>query len=88
MNGVCSIIVPSPYVKNNHQYLNAKYLEDNNACVLINESILSCDRLNLEINSLINNSMRRIEIKNNAKKLAILNSKKKIYEDIIKDYEG
>ena len=53
VNGVSSILIPSPYVKNNHQYLNAKYLLDNDACVLINENELNAIKLNDEINLLL-----------------------------------
>jgi len=87
VNGVASILIPSPYVKNNHQYLNAKYLLDNNACILLEEKKLNPDILNDEINNLIDDTHKRISIKVNAKKLAILDSKKKIYEDIKNEYK-
>lgn len=38
--GVPSILVPSPNVAENHQYLNAKYLADNGAAVLIEDKNL------------------------------------------------
>ena len=85
--GSASIIIPSPYVKHNHQYKNAKYLLDNDACVLINEQELSAIKLDEEINMLMNNYKRRLELKYNARKLAVFNSNKRIYEDLKKDYE-
>ena len=88
VNGVTSILIPSPYVKNNHQYKNAKYLEENNACVLIKEEELSASILNDNINELIGDYSKCMKIKENARKLAIRDAKRKIYEDIIKDYEG
>lgn len=36
--GMPLILIPSPYVTNNHQYLNAKELADKGACVLVKES--------------------------------------------------
>ena len=33
-----SVLIPSPHVTDDHQKKNAKYLDDNNACILINES--------------------------------------------------
>lgn len=87
VNGACSILIPSPYVKNNHQYLNAKYLKDNNASILIEESKLDAFKLNEEINKLINDYKKRLDMKMNARKLAVLESKKKIYEDIKKYYD-
>lgn len=38
--GLVSILIPSPYVANNHQYLNALSLKNNDACILIEEKIL------------------------------------------------
>lgn len=87
VNGVASILIPSPYVKNDHQYYNAKYLEDNNACILIKEKDLDAFILNEKINYLLNDYSSCMKIKDNARKLAITNSKRKIYEDLIKDYE-
>ena len=84
VNGVTSILIPSPYVKNNHQYLNAKYLCDNDACILIEEKNLNADNLNKEINNLISEYSKQLRIKMNAKQLAIYNSKTKIYEDMIR----
>lgn len=84
VNGVTSILIPSPYVKNNHQYLNAKYLWDNDACILIEEKNLNADNLNKEINNLISEYSKQLRIKMNAKQLAIYNSKTKIYEDMIR----
>lgn len=86
--GACSILVPSPYVKNNHQYHNAQYLLDNNACILIEESKLNANILNVYINDLIKDYDKRKRIRDNALKLAVLDSKKKIYEDILNDYKG
>ena len=43
--GVASILIPSPNVTNNHQYLNAQYLERHCAATLIEEKNLSKERL-------------------------------------------
>ena len=37
----CSILIPSPYVADNHQYLNAKALADRGAAKLIEEKELN-----------------------------------------------
>ena len=86
-NSVTSILIPSPYVKNNHQMLNAQYLLDNNACVLVEEEGLDAMNLNKAINELLFDYKKRLDIKMNAKRLAIANSKNKIYKDMITDYE-
>lgn len=53
--GSASIIVPSPYVANNHQYVNAKQLEDVNACKIIKEKDLNAKVLLETIKSIIYN---------------------------------
>lgn len=87
VNGIPSVLIPSPYVKDNHQYKNAKYLADNGACVLIEEKDLTASKLHDTISQLINNYTKIIDLKFNAKKLAVLNAKTKIYEDLEKTYE-
>lgn len=85
--GVASILIPSPYVKNNHQYKNAKYLFDNGACLIIEEKDLTFNRLNNEIERLMSNYNECLTIQHNARKLAIYNTREKIYQDIEKTYE-
>ena len=67
--------------------LNAQYLLDNNACVLVEEEGLDAMNLNKAINELLFDYKKRLDIKMNAKRLAIANSKNKIYKDMITDYE-
>ena len=88
VNGCPSILIPSPFVKRDHQYKNAKYLADNGACILIEENELNATRLKEEINKLINNYKKLLDLKDNARRLACYDSKRKIYEDIKKYYEG
>ena len=45
--GVPAILVPSPNVAENHQYLNAKYLFDNGAVLLIEDSKLNSELWNV-----------------------------------------
>ena len=77
-----SILVPSPYVTNNHQYKNARYLYSNGACELIKESDLDAKSLSESITMLLDDEKKIISIKENTKKLFISDSKRKIYEDI------
>ena len=50
--GLPSILVPSPYVTNNHQYKNAKELEDNGACVIVEEKDFSKETIIREIDKI------------------------------------
>lgn len=77
-----SIFIPSPYVPNNHQYKNAKYLVDDGAGILIEEENLTKERLFREIDELLNNKEKYNDIVNNLNKIKIDNSLDKIYEII------
>lgn len=63
--GVASILIPSPYVAENHQEFNARSITDNNGGILLLERDLNGDVLLSEITNLLNNevaleSMRRV----------------------------
>ena len=78
-----SIIIPSPYVANNHQYYNALSLKNNNACIMIEEKDLNKDILSDSIDKCLDIEFSN-KLKNNMDNLYIKNSSTKIY-DIIKD---
>lgn len=80
--GIPSIFIPSPYVANNHQYYNALEIKNKNAAMMIEEKNLNSDILLKEINSLLNDSKKYSEIKNNIKKLGMDNSSEIIYNHI------
>ncbi len=81
---VPSILIPSPYVPNNHQYHNALRLSKINAAVLLEESELSALRLREEVTKLLDNKDAYQKIKNNLNKIEVKNSSELIY-NIIKD---
>jgi len=83
-SGIPSILVPSPYVTNNHQYKNAKELEDNNACLILEESNFNKDNLIPMIDEILNNKDKYREMVNGNLKLAVTDSATKIYEEITK----
>ena len=77
-----SILIPSPYVAENHQLKNAMDLIDKNAALLIEEKDLKGDILVRTIDSLLDNEEKIKEIKNNLKDLSINDSATKIYKEI------
>lgn len=77
-----SILIPSPNVTNNHQYKNAKNLEDKNAAIVIKEENLNYETLKEEVQKLRKNVKRRNEIKKNTKDVFINNSAERIIEEI------
>lgn len=86
--GLPSILVPSPYVANNHQLFNAKELVKNNSALLLEEKDLNSDNLLKKIDLLLDNSVLYKEISENAKKLSVISSCDKIYEEIKKVLGG
>lgn len=77
-----SILIPSPYVANNHQYYNALDLVNMKVAELIEEKNLTTDLIQVSINELVNNSGKYQELKNNLEKLNTKESSTIIYEQI------
>ncbi len=70
MSGIPSIIIPSPFVPNNHQYHNAKQLFDAHAAVLVEEKNVDAMSLFGLILSLLEDEQRLSQMRSEAKKLA------------------
>ncbi len=79
-----SILIPSPYVPDNHQYKNAMDLVNKESAVLIEEKNLKGDILVRTIDELINDEPRLNKMKQNLDSLKTSESATKIYE-IIKE---
>lgn len=77
--GIPSILIPSPFVPNNHQYYNGKALVDKNAAIMIEEKDLNASRLNDTINNVINDEERLKTLSQNARKMGNPN----VLDDII-----
>lgn len=72
--GLASILIPSPYVTDNHQEENALALVDKDAALMIREQDLSAEKLLESIDSLILNPDRLKLMANNAKQLGTPNA--------------
>ena len=79
-----SILIPSPYVPDNHQYKNAMDLVNKESAILIEEKNLKGDILVRTIDELINDEPRLNKMKQNLDSLKTSESATKIYE-IIKE---
>lgn len=79
-----SILIPSPYVAENHQYHNAMTLVNAGAAVCIEEKDLSGDTLWAAIKDITADPARMQEMSQNAEKLAILDADARIMA-VIKD---
>lgn len=82
--GLPSILVPSPYVSNNHQYKNALELERAGACLLIEEKNFSSEKVIVEIDKLLDNKIIYDKMKKDSRKLGVNDSASRIYKEIRK----
>lgn len=80
-----SILIPSPYVANNHQYYNALDLQKKKACLMMEEKDLDDNKLFILINNLLKDKNGEYEkMKANLQKLASKNASEIIYNEIKK----
>lgn len=82
--GKAAVIVPSPYVTNNHQYKNAKVLYDGGAAILLEQKDLNGQTIVSAVKELVENDKKRASMENNVRRFAVTNTLDRIYE-IIKD---
>lgn len=75
-----SILIPSPYVPNNHQYVNGMDFVNKHAGVMIEEKDLTGEKLVKTIDSLINDDKILKEMKENLADLGVDDSATRIYE--------
>jgi len=78
--GVPSILIPSPYVTNNHQEKNARALVENNAAKMLLEKDLTGKTLINEIDTIIHHKEKLEEMKEASKKLGIKDASNRLYE--------
>lgn len=81
--GKASILIPSPYVAENHQFHNAMALVNRNAARIIEERDLTAESLSNMIDSLLSSQEQLFEIEKNAKSMAVLDSRERIADIII-----
>ena len=84
--GKPAILIPSPYVAENHQYHNAKTLENIGAAKIIEEKDLTAEKLIEVVGGLIENRPRLQEMSQKAQKNAIVDANERIYNVIMKLY--
>ena len=77
--GIPSILVPSPYVTNNHQEKNARSLSDHGAAELLLEKDLTSNSLIQHIDKILLDTENLKMMKMKAKKLGVPDSAEKLY---------
>lgn len=79
-----SILIPSPYVTENHQYKNAMDLVSKEAALLIEEKDLNGDILLRNVEKVLDDKIFTNKLKRNLKQFEVKNSASKIYDEIVK----
>ena len=81
--GKPSILIPSPYVAENHQFHNAMTLKKAGAAELIEEKELSGKSLSQKVNELLQNPSHLQQMGESARKSAIIDANERIYNTIM-----
>ena len=77
-----SILIPSPFVANNHQYFNALDVANNHAAIMIEESTLNTAILKSQIDRILNDKELQINMTMNLGKMQKNDSSTIIYNTI------
>lgn len=77
--GIPAILIPSPYVTNNHQEKNARWLEQNGAAQVILEKDLTSERLYRAIETIITSEQTMAEMSHSSKQLGTPKAADDIY---------
>lgn len=80
-----SILIPSPYVANNHQYYNALSLKDMGVSIMIEQDNLTKEVLLENVKKILDNKEENKRIKEKLEFIPKLNSSTIMYEEIIKN---
>ena len=84
--GKPSILIPSPYVAENHQFHNAMSLKRVGAAEVIEEKDLSGEKLIKTVENIIHNNTHLEQMGSKAKAYAIPDASKRIYDEIMRLY--
>lgn len=81
--GIPSILIPSPYVTNDHQTKNAKSLVEDHAAELITENELTSEKLMRSLDQLMLDETARKEMADNAKQLGQPDAAENLYKVLV-----
>ena len=76
------VLIPSPYVPDNHQYKNAKVLADVGAAVLIEEKELAVDKFYNILSELLSEDSRLMSLSENISGFAVYDTCKIIFKEL------
>jgi len=81
--GIPSVLIPSPYVTNNHQEKNARSLTDKDAAVLLLEKDLTGGLLVKELDDILMNEPRLDKMKKESTRLGIPDAADRLYRVMV-----
>lgn len=81
--GKAAVLVPSPYVSENHQYHNAMALQEKNAAVVIEQKELNSEKIAVILDELLSGKEKYRTIGRNARNMALTNAKKHICDIVL-----
>lgn len=84
--GKPSVLIPSPYVAENHQFHNAMTLKRVGAAEIIEEKDLTAELLIKTVSGLIENKPRLKKMSAAARKSAIIDANERIYQNLMRLY--
>lgn len=82
--GKPSILVPSPYVADNHQEHNARAIENGGGALVIAESELGTERINSAVEKITGDTAKLAEMKKASAAMGVVDSTERIYNEITK----
>ncbi|WLR52250.1 undecaprenyldiphospho-muramoylpentapeptide beta-N-acetylglucosaminyltransferase [Bacillus tianshenii] len=77
--GLPSILIPSPYVTNNHQEKNARTLSDHGAAILRLEQELNAKQLLADIDSIMLDESKRTEMSDKSRQIGMPDAAENLY---------
>ncbi len=77
------VFVPFPHAAEDHQTMNARYLVERNAALMVKDSEVM-NELFITVSGLLNNADKQTELKNNIKQFAVKNADEIIAAEILK----
>ncbi len=86
--GKASVLIPSPYVAENHQFHNAMTLKKVGAAEIIEEKDLSGEKIIETVNNLLSNPQKIAAMEKAAKENAIIDANERIYKVLMELYHN
>lgn len=81
--GIASILIPSPYVAENHQFHNAMTLKKKDAAIIIEEKDLNGEKLIKAVEEVLSSTQRVKEMGANARNGALVDANERIYNAVM-----